>query len=260
MCLKKERRSTYMEKIIDHLGLYDLLSTFLSGIIIMGGLYLVNIRIPVLFFSSKCLIKHLFSNMTLFLMCSYFVGLIMQELSSFIERNISFLNFRKNSRSNFLNAADDKKKSKLKRIFVKYNVIDNPKELKEYKVIAHNILKNPQITFSQEDCEYVYHYCKGRVEVKNLGSSIHRVNSLYAMSRSLFVSFSLLTISIIIYLVLDLMKCFRINIFLYHVNCIYLIPLIILSFLFFGRCKRYAEYRVRAVMRQYRIIYNEDKK
>ena len=72
-------------------------------------------------------------------------------------------------------------------------IIDNELELKSFRKLANTILKiqdNNHI-YSKNENEYVYYQCKTFLETHGKNDKVNRINSLYAMSRSLIVSLPL---------------------------------------------------------------------
>ena len=101
-----------MDSALDKVGLYDFLGVFLSGmLLVVVSLYLDLPLVNLIENTNNDII-----NVILFMLESYFLGLILQESSSAIDKK--YFKFREKARSNFLN--DDNK------------IIDNELELKSF--------------------------------------------------------------------------------------------------------------------------------
>lgn len=218
-----------MDSVLDKVGLYDFLGVFLSGMLIIVISFYLDLTLI-------NLVKNTDNetiNTILFLLESYFLGLLFQEISSFLDKKL--FKFREKARSNFLN--DNNK------------IIDNKLELEAFKNLAHIILdiQDDNHIYSKSENEYVYYYCKTFLEIHEKSNKINRINSLYAMSRSLMVSLSLL-------LFLYLKKIKPVTPLF---NCIFnlkTLSLIISILIFFKRTSRFSKYKVRVILRHYKIL------
>ena len=214
-----------MESILKRIGLYDFFAILLSGMIFL----IMSIYLEIPIYNFNLFINSEFLNCVIFVLFSYFVGLIFQEIGSLIDKNIPLFKFREKARSNFLNVGN--------------NVTKNPIELHDFQKVAKNILHldKEHTIYSAVECEYVYYYCKKKLELCASSDKIDRLNSIYGMSRSLLVA--------VFFVLITYFICFCRN-FIY-LNILKIIIMVVFIFLFGYRCKRFAEYKVREVLYEY---------
>lgn len=89
-----------MENALSRVGLYDFFTILLSGMTAIIIDYCINGDLE------KNLTKTLnnkFNNIITFLLISYFIGMILQEISSFFDKKIKIFKFRQKAMRNFLN-------------------------------------------------------------------------------------------------------------------------------------------------------------
>ena len=106
-------------------------------------------------------------NNILFMVESYFLGVILQEISSAIDKKL--FKFREKARCNFLNASS--------------GIVSNELELDSFRKLANKILNKPNDDkiYNEAENEYVYFVCETFLEA-------YGKSDIYAMSRSLMVS------------------------------------------------------------------------
>ena len=106
----------------------------------------------------------------------------MQEISSIFDKKIKIFKFRQKAMRNFLNEHN--------------KIVKNKIELKEYQELANKILKKDQTPdeYTEEECEYVYYYCKTQLELNCKSDKMEKINATYGTSRSLM--FALIIIGI----------------------------------------------------------------
>lgn len=210
-----------MDGVIEKLGLYDFFGVFIPGMIILTlGVY---IEIP--FLNSKEYMKNDVIVVMIFILESYAIGIVLQEISSIFD---NVLKVRKKARRTFLN---------------NNKTIPNANELKEVIEVANEILEKDSSNniFSEDECEYVFFKCKSLLEIKNMTGKAERINSLYAMSRGLAVS-SLIAGIIIVCNMLYLLSTEYLGFFI--CTCI-ITPIL------FRRTSMYCKYYIRVVFRHY---------
>ena len=221
-----------MDSALDKVGLYDFLGVFLSGmLLVVVSLYLDLPLVNLIENTNNDII-----NVILFMLESYFLGLILQESSSAIDKK--YFKFREKARSNFLN--DDNK------------IIDNELELKSFRELANKILsiQDNNHAYSKDENEYVYYQCKAFLETHGKSDKVNRINSLYAMSRSLIVSLPLCLIS---YFICNI-KSLCVQSFLGVQSFIVIFIMALLIFIFYRRTKRFSTCKVRVILRHYKIL------
>lgn len=207
----------------------SLLTGMLTGAI---GIYL---RIP--FFTS--LISSVNSeseaiNITLYVLGSYFAGLLLHGVGSLFEK-FPF-GIRKNVKSHFLDSNKNK-------------VFTNPKELTDYQALACEILHmqaNSEI--KGIDQEYVFGYCNSYLEASGKYDKLEIISSQYVLNRNLAVS---LTLCLIFYIITGNPCAIREN----SNSFMVILALIAMIFLLFSRAKTLFEYRIRFVLN----LYNRSK-
>ncbi|PST35560.1 hypothetical protein C7U54_14065 [Faecalibacillus intestinalis] len=210
-----------MDEAIGKLGLYDFFGVLLTGLIMMIGIvglgiYDINLFNP--FGSSESIM------IIIFILLSYLVGLIIKEITSIIDNK--FLKYRSKATSCFLNDT----------------VIKNKLELEAFKKMADDILGERENTkYSSTEHMYVFQHCKTYLEVNDRNEKAERINSQYAMNRSLaFISF------IYAFIFLLFSQMFLVILFIF------------LGLMFLYQTKKCATYRVRVVLRQYRMLTMKD--
>ena len=215
-----------MENALNRVGLYDFFTILLSGMTAIIINYCINGDLED---DLTKILDDKFSSIIAFLLLSYVIGMILQEISSFLDKKIDIFKFRQKARDNFLNEHN--------------KVVKNKIELKEYQKLANKILEKNQTPeeYTKEECEYVYYYCKTQLELNCKSDKMEKINATYGISRSLM--FALIIIIAIRYLHYNK----SLSVFIFGVLCIVI-------FLFYKRCKRFSEYRVRVILRQYKSL------
>lgn len=215
-----------VDSALDKVGLYDFFGVFLSGMLMVVVSFYLDLPLMNLIENTDNDII----NVILFMLESYFLGLILQEASSAIEKKC--FKFRKKARSNFLN--DNNK------------IIDNELELKSFRELANKILsiQDNNHVYIKDENEYVYYQCKTFLETCGKSDKVNRINSLYAMSRSLIVSLSLCLIA---YFICNI-KSLGVQ------NFIVIFIIVLLILIFYRRTKRFSTYKVRVILRHYKIL------
>lgn len=214
-----------MENALSRVGLYDFFTILLSGMTAIIIDYCINGDLEK---NLTKILNNKFNNIIIFLLIGYFIGIILQEISSIFDKKIKIFKFRQKAMRNFLNEHN--------------KIVKNKIELKEYQELANKILKKDQTPdeYTEEECEYVYYYCKTQLELNCKSDKMEKINATYGTSRSLM--FALIIIGIR---------------YLYYnksLSGVIFVVLCILIGLFYKRCKRFSEYRVRVILRQYKSL------
>lgn len=212
-----------MDSALEKVGLYDFFGVFLTGILVVALALFLNLPLTPLFVNTENSVI----NLILFILECYFIGVVLQEISSVIDAN--FFKFQKSARSSFLN--DNNK------------IIKNEWELQAFRHSANKILKINEIdhNYTTSENEYVFFYCKSFLEIEGKDDAVERINSLYGMSRSLIVA---VAICLMMYL-------FNNSTTPSAETYPIVFALLILICLFFRRAKRFSKYRVRKILRLY---------
>ena len=153
-----------MDKILEKLGIYDMMVLLLTGMIML----LTTIKIfPFLSFD----IKFCLEDSLQFLTISYFFGMIFQELGS-------KLNSRK----------------LLKTVFRITGDIHLSLSQKEIDFIKDTVCNELDITFSEEAISEIYNYCKlSYIKLNKTTIEIDKQQSIGGMARSLSIYFILIS-------------------------------------------------------------------
>ena len=210
-----------MDSALEKVGLYDFFGVFLTGMLVVAIALFLELPLTLLFVNTENSII----DLILFILECYFIGVVLQEISSVIDAK--FFKFQKNARSSFL---DENNK-----------IIRNESELQSFRLVANKILgiNEADHNYTTSENEYVFFYCKSFLEIE--GKDDERINSLYGMSRSLIVA---ITLCLLGYLFNNgptpSAETYPI-----------VFALLILIFLFFRRAKRFSKYRVRKILRLY---------
>ena len=159
-----------MENALNRVGLYDFFTILLSGMTAIIINYCINGDLED---DLTKILDDKFSSIIAFLLLSYVIGMILQEISSFLDKKIDIFKFRQKARENFLNEHN--------------KVVKNKIELKEYQKLANKILEKNQTPeeYTKEECEYVYYYCKTQLELNCKSDKMEKINATYGISRSL---------------------------------------------------------------------------
>ena len=209
-----------LDNILSRLGIYDLMGVLYTGTIIAVTLWCVNGVFDIV----KLQFDSLDVNGTfLFIVISYFLGLVFQEIGSFLSKSFFF---RKNK---LLHTAMCSKESD------PYLMSDAEMKLLKMK------LKEDHSYDNIADISYIYNYCKSYCFEHCDVSLIDKDQSIAAMSRSLSVFFSALSVFI-----------FIIVFFNNGIRYIWLIPILMfLAVMMFIRFKRFTIIRYVRILRAY---------
>lgn len=211
-----------MNNILDKLGIYDLVGVLLTGISISVFTLFVNQA----FYQYQFTLADLSQiNETItFLVISYFLGLIFQELGSVCQRHIIY----KNSRL---------LKEALKTSDTSHMLLSK----KEKQVICTKIEKELHLDKSPNNYNIIYNYCRFYMINQGNTSKIDKDQSLAAMSRSFSLYFLILSL-------------FSVGTFLWEHNFLLLTLSgfsLLLSCLFYYRFKRFCLMRYVYIFRYY---------
>ena len=250
-----------MESVIEKIGVYDLLSVLIAGVISV-----ISIRILDLSYCRFIADNVPQSmNMVFLLFTGVFVGMIIQEIGSVLEKNCPLLKFKENGINTFL-------KNQLEC----NDVFENKLEIEMARKKAHKILKktSPDNTKGEEENQdydkaqsyYIFQKMKESVSKHKDYTKIDMINSLGSLYRSLCVWFGLLFILYIVDVGIR-----------FHTKVVWVIPypkascvwkiiqlcLVSGSILFFAKCmycrtKQFRNYRLRAIVRLYSYYDDND--
>lgn len=205
-----------MDNILNKFGIYDFFGLLLPGMyffIVLDFLNIPNI-LGVQYTTSEGI------EVISFLLFSYIIGTLIQEIASYVDKKIQL---REKSKRSFLDE-DSKIWSKEER-----------EEIRKYvrKKFGKNRKENEQIFRQMKIC----------LENKEKMGKADKYDAIYAMSRDLIVcNFFLFIISLVnIHINRDYM----------YVSILVCFFTLISSYIFWHRALRYADMRVRTIVRQY---------
>lgn len=209
-----------MNKIMDKLGIYDLVAVLLSGISILT----FSLWVSEMVYNISVDINLQVNETLSFIVLSYFLGLVFQELGSLIQKRVTHKN-------------NGLLKTALKTSANSHMFLTEVEKSGIYSYVIEHLKLDP----SQNHDNEVYNYCKFFVIEKCETTRIDKDQSLSAMSRSLSLYFLLLAIFIFFN-------------FLFQPNLIKLILIIIsliLAILLYHRCVRFAKLRYIYIFRTF---------
>lgn len=232
-----------MENALERFSLYDFFGVLLSGALAVTICIYLNIPFVSTLISSE--IEAV--NIIQYVLGSYFIGLLFQGAGSCFDdppspiKNLIIFRFRfrENATSYFLKDNSE--------------VITNSRELKEFRKLANQILNREEnnVYFNKVDTNYVFLYCKSYLEVMGKNDKEEKINSIYALSRNLSISLSL---CLLVYSLNVLFNRATVKFDPYAV--VLIIFVIIFSVI---RACDYSKYRVRVVLRHYKMLIEHEK-
>lgn len=227
-----------MGNALDRFSLYDFFGVLLSGALVVT----ICIYLDIPFVSTLMSNEIETVNIVQYVLGCYFVGLLFQGAGSLVDNPPPLVKkffpcLRENAKSCFLEQNN--------------KVIKNWRELKEFRKLANQILNKEENnkSFDKADANYVFHYCKSYLEVMGKNDKEERINSIYALSRNLIISLSL---CLIVYIL---------NTVFYNAKfdfCAVGLILLLITFSFV-RADNYSRYRVRVVLRHYKMLIEHEK-
>lgn len=220
-----------MDNIFEKIGLYDFFGLLIPGM--SFWIFIFYIDFPII--KEGILPSSQTFRVIVFILMSYIIGTLIQEIASYYDNKCKMFNFRKKSREKFLN--------------------DNPlfegEELKEVKELANRLLNKEKKnnSFSNNECSKMFFKCKSYLENHNKMGKANKLDAIFAMSRDFIVCnvciLGCLLGKIIIYTIFSIPLEWS---FSYIAIIIYTI---LSSIIFFRRAKRYSELRTKTIIRQY---------
>lgn len=223
-----------LDKVLDKLGIYDILAILLSGMVIVTitSLLLSNIyEIKITNYGIDM------NNTFLFLLISYFVGLIFQELGSLFQEIIHKLIKNKSLAMYKIEKHWENEKYPNQK---SYKCITKS----EFRILREQ-LKRENFDSSKWDDNTIYYYCKHYNRKEN-SILLEKLQSLGGMSRSFAVYF-------LFVFILSVINCFFL-VFQHNISVLHLlVPLLALSlfFLFYFRFTRFNMMRYTKIFRDY---------
>ena len=198
-----------MDRILEKFGIYDLIAVLVPGI----GMYTLSILVlPIISFDINVQVD----GMLPFMVVSYFVGLVFQELGSLLQQKLT----HKNSR--LLKIA-------LGTSLDSHVCLSETERNAIYSYVAKELHKNAD----EISDSVVYNYCKFYILENEDTSRIDKDQSLSAMSRSFALYFTCLSVIMFADVIVALSL----------VKTILMVMTIAFAVLFYYRCIRFATLR-----------------
>lgn len=219
-----------MESALNKIGIFDFFGVFLSGMSFLTICYYLDLPLC----DSPQNTNNDIIGIVLFMLQSYLIGLVFQEISSVSDKKL--FKIRENAETSCLDSNS--------------TIFDNELELKSIQKEANVILgiETDSHVYTKTENRFVYQYCKNFLEVSEKSVKVSRMTSLYAMSRSLFVSLSVCLCFFVKYnLMIFSMKKFMV-----------LLILALLIHIFYERTKRLYRYKVCIVLRLYTVLKDKN--
>lgn len=219
-----------MDNILDKFGLYDFFGLLIPGMTFWIMLFYMNC--PIIqkeqFPSSQTL------RIIAFVLLSYIVGTLMQEMASWLDGNCKIMKMRIKARENFLT----------------FDLLFKDEEYDEIKKVANKILGKAQTnnSFSEGENYKIFNICKSHLENNNKMDKADKLDAIFAMSRDYIIC----NICILAGLIITVIS--KIIIEQFEWSWSYVVILLYVfgsSGIFYKRAKRYSELRTKTIIRQY---------
>lgn len=224
----------FVDKVLDKLGLYDIVAVLLSGMVITTLSYLL---LTVVYAINIEALNNGFDSgvVFIFLILSYFIGLVFQELGSLFQFTVHKL-IHNNSlamyktRKHWKKEKDNGQKS--------YQYITKA----EFELLKEK-LQNVDMDSKEWNDNTIFYYCKKYKEADDM-NFIEKLQSLSGMSRSFAIYFFIVFVSSFVYYVSQ--QPYQINLKLF-------VPIIAfaLFLIFYFRFTRFVIVRYTKIFRSY---------
>lgn len=144
-----------MDSAVAKIGLYDFFCIFLTGMIVLSLCLLIKLPILEAFDLN---IENEALEILIFLLSGYFIGLVLQELSSYIDRK--WWKFREKACLDLMNNIKPENKNQI--------------EVEKRRILAKRLLQRETLEtqYTKDECDYVYYYCKAMVSYSSIKESI----------------------------------------------------------------------------------------
>lgn len=228
-----------MDNLFDKMGLYDFWGTFVPGFI--GGTVFLNI---LEYLKGEDVYQfEMGLSFVVYIIYSYLLGIFLHEIGHFIQDRIIYRTKPLPIVNKFQNSGEPFD------VFLdKNSLFLSEEEKNKYMDLFQQWCEEHEIPPNvwSELPRFFFNYCDYYIEQNGGNTKASKMQSLYGMSRSLFVFFGLLTVGLTCYLYPI------INTSMKKVG-----PLIVLCFIamamFYNRMKRFNIIRLKVVMRTYLV-------
>lgn len=240
----------------EQLGIYDFFNVLISGAIFVFGLSIVNEKIG----------NYLLGDITVaeglgLVLLIYIIGLILQEIASFLDREHYKIYTGMNRR--ILMGNVDVKCIRCKRCekFNEDSIIKNPVLLRQYRKHADMILGDlvSDTTDKRYDDEFVngfvFSICQYYVAINGKDKKVEKMRALFSMAKTLMVCFALLAAYTLLALVFNVEISIEIwnTLGLPSHGCAHCLDKIILFIVFAGMARMFL-WRAKKVMHRFLLI------
>ena len=215
-----------MENIFEKMGIYDLFGLLIPGMFFLG--YLIAVDCPLLGFFNAPQAGAI--QGILFIVFSYILGSLMQEIASSVEKKMGW--GRERAYENYL--SDPKlNEEEMKDIKKEVYILNGKRDEKE---------KEEDLT--PVECRNAFFICKAQLENQGKMDKADRYDGIYCMSRNLLVCNLMILFALIVCgLLRGSFQCRQTVAVLIY--CAFSSPL------FAYKAKRYSKMRIRTILRKY---------
>lgn len=237
-----------MDGAIKKIGIYDFFCVFISGLL----------------FTSICLLSGTLERLIIwtgndstirlliFLSISFFVGLFLQGIGAFVDEKCSWMRLSHQARESFLAPG-------------KHSVFKKEAERSQFErivneAIANNYNGTAELDTLEEKCYWAYQFFSTMLEYHGKDAKVERIGSIFGMLRSLMImgaAFSAIHLVSFIQIIHEII-CLGHNVDLWCI-VIKLISFAVMTVFFKHRASKFASYKVRVVLREYRQLADERK-
>lgn len=236
-----------MDGAIEKLGVYEFFCVFLSGLIFSTICICSGIPDCFLMWSGEDSTIRLIT----FLSFSCFWGLILQGIGAYVDKKWKFLGLSHQVRKNFLETG-------------KNRVFKEESERSEFdRLVNKTIMKkydgSIELGTTKERCYWAYQYFATILEYYGKDAKIERIGSLSGMLRSLMVMGPVLTIfhGVLFFLEINKIMCIGYDAKPYSL-AVKILSFLIVAVFFWYRASKFARYKVRVLLREYRQFVSEN--
>lgn len=230
-----------MDKLFDKLGLYDFWGMFVPGFIGIIVYYTIMKYLK----NEEINLQALDFNIIICIVYSYLLGIFLYEIGHFLQDHVIYRK-RKTITKIFGNSYGEPMDS-----FLDYTSKYLSFEEKQLYTKLYNkwiIENNINVQNNHRSAKIFFNFCDYYIEQKGKDSKAAKMQSLYGMSRSLFVFFALVSFLLYPYSLILNSNRSIIGLFILCIGC---------SILFYMRMKRFNTIRLKVVMRTYLVNRNE---
>lgn len=234
----------------EQLGLYDFFNVLVFGATFICGISVLNEKLCSFLWSDLTFQKGLG-----IILLIYIVGMILQEMGSYVDRKITKL-YKGMHQSILKGDLDDKCDKETSNKMIK-----NPYVLKQYRDMADQMISkhtsiNDKNLFENDYINgYVFSICQYYVSVKNKDKKSEKLRALFSMSKTLMTCFFLLAICAFLTLIFNVDMSIEIcnNIGILSHGCGHCMDKIFMLAIFVGAGFAFY-YRARRTMRNFLLI------